>query len=153
MAPAPIWLWGPESDLFSPLPGPWAAQPQLHALSVQPQGTACPFLAPWLAQVGTSSRGAGAEVSPPWHLAGPAATAPASQSSGNMRWLHTHPQPWTGLYKCWVYPAGRYSSDTTMPMLWYWQAPNGIPFIAPRPFATIGLLLAWAALWEGCWDR
>lgn len=66
--------------IYSPPSGPWAAQPQLHALTVQAQGRACPFFALWLAQKGTSSRGVGIEVSPLWHPNGLAAASSASQA-------------------------------------------------------------------------
>lgn len=111
------------------------------------QGRACPFHAPWLGQEGTPSRETGPEVSPLWQPAWLAATTPSFQA----------PETWgeyTSIHNC---GPGSTSAECILqpdtpqtppvPMLWYCQPPGGIPFIVPRPFATIGLLLAWAALW------
>lgn len=150
MTPAPIRLWGPEPDLFpSPAPEPLSPSCRLSLCSRRAE------LAPSL-PCGWPRRGllAGKQEqkchpSDIWWVWQPPLLLPELQAheGGDYSSIPS----WIRIYKCWVYPTARYSSDTTMPMLWYCQSPGGIPFIVPRPFTTFRLLLAWAALWERCW--
>lgn len=119
MALVPIWLWGPEPGVQPPMsPSPWAAQPQLHTVPLQLQGSAWPSHAPHLAQVGTPSRSSRVTpLTPIW--AG--SHCSSLQALETLRCCCIHPQLWSQLHTC---PAAQNALDTPMSMLWHWQAPG-----------------------------